>query len=506
MNLSMLLDMAAAAEPNRIAVGRHADGVTFDQLLTASALGSKRLGESGAGSVAYLGPSSDALAVAVFSSAKAGIPFVPLNYRLSTKQLRDIVARLPSPMVIAEQGQLSAANEIGIPIVSARTWWARGPMSPMPGAKSNADLSQLGPQTALVLFTSGTTAAPKGALLTHDQLVTYVLSTVEFGSAADNEATLVSMPNYHVAGIANLLTSVYAQRRIVYLAAFDPGDWLRMVAGESITTATLVPTMLARIVSHLKGATAGVPSLRFIAYGAARMPPAVLRAALVAFPEVGFVQAYGLTETSSTIAVLTPEDHRAALARGASAAMERRLQSVGRLVPGVEAQIRADGRRKVLPPGQRGELWVRGPQVSSQYLSGQSAVDAEGWFHTRDHAEFDDDGYLFIIGRSDDTIIRGGENISPAEIEDVLLEYPGMSDAAVVGVGDQEWGERIVAVVVLDGGELDVDDIKKFVNRRLRGSRTPDQVTARMTLPYGPTGKLLRSVLRSELDSRRFSD
>ena len=228
------------------------------------------------------------------------------------------------------------------------------------------------------------------------------------------------------------------------------------------------------------------------------MPRVVLERALRAFPDCGFVNAYGLTETSSTIALLSPEDHRAALAAHDEAARAR-LSSVGRPVPGVEMQIR-DAAGNPVPPGVVGELWVRGPQVSGEYVDEGSVLDEQGWFPTRDRAWFDDAGYLFIEGRADDTIIRGGENIAPAEIEEAILEHPAVHDAAVVGVPDDEWGERVVAVVVRRAGaELDAEQLRGWVRARLRGSRTPDEVVWRDELPRTPLGKIVRREIVDDL-------
>jgi acyl-CoA synthetase (AMP-forming)/AMP-acid ligase II len=224
-----------------------------------------------------------------------------------------------------------------------------------------------------------------------------------------------------------------------------------------------------------------------------------VRKALELLPGVGFVNAYGLTETSSTIAVLTPDDHRAALAATDESAI-RRLGSVGQPVPGIEIEIRAeDG--TVLGPGQTGELFVRGEQVSGKYTDIGSVLDERGWFPTKDVAHLDEAGYLFIGGRSDDTIIRGGENIAPAEIEDVLVEHPHVRDCAVVGADDPEWGQIIVAVVVPQPStEPDVEDLRSYVRSQLRGSRTPDRVVFREELPTNATGKVLRRELVNELN------
>jgi acyl-coenzyme A synthetase/AMP-(fatty) acid ligase len=171
-----------------------------------------------------------------------------------------------------------------------------------------------------------------------------------------------------------------------------------------------------------------------------------------------------------------------------------RLGSVGQGVPGIEFQIRADD-GSAAAAGESGLVYVRGGQVSGEY-GGQSTLDADGWFATRDRGRLDSGGYLFIEGRSDDTIIRGGENIAPAEIEDVLLAHPGITEAAVVGVPDPEWGQRLVAVVVGDG---DGDEIRQWVRERLRSSKTPETIVFRSGLPKTETGKLLRRVLLAEL-------
>ena len=287
------------------------------------------------------------------------------------------------------------------------------------------------------------------------------------------------------------MSNLYAGRKMVYLTNFDPAEWVRLVANEKVTTATVVPTMLDRIVTALEREPTALPSLRNLAYGGSKVGLPLVRKALELLPDVGFVNAYGLTETSSTIAVLTPDDHRAAHGNG-DAIVAKRLGSVGQTVPGIEVEIR-DDTGTVLGPGEPGELFVRGEQVSGKYTGIGSVLDENGWFPTRDIATLDEAGYLFITGRSDDTIIRGGENIAPAELEDVLVEHPHVHEVAVVGVPDAQWGQAIVAVVVpVAGIEPDADELREHVRKVLRGSRTPDRVVFRDELPTNATGKLLR--------------
>jgi acyl-CoA synthetase (AMP-forming)/AMP-acid ligase II len=255
--------------------------------------------------------------------------------------------------------------------------------------------------------------------------------------------------------------------------------------------------MLARITEHLGDLTdARVPTLRSLAYGGAKMPLPILERAIRLFPTVDFVNAYGLTETSSTIAVLGPDDHRAALAGDPIARV--RLGSVGRLLPGIEVQIRDEGER--VDDSGPGGIYVRGQQVSGEYRGQASLLDDDGWFPTRDRGWVDDDGYLFVEGRADDTIIRGGENIAPAEIEDVLLQHPAVTEAVVVGVPDERWGQNIAAAVVLrPGHSVEAEELRNWVRTRLRGSKTPALIVFRDALPYTPTGKLLRREVSDDL-------
>jgi acyl-CoA synthetase (AMP-forming)/AMP-acid ligase II len=479
VNLSLILELALAGHPDRVAVASGDRRMTFAELDQRARGVAARLVERGNRAVLYVGPSSPVLPVALFAAARAGVPFVPLNYRLSADRLDALIAEHPDALVVRDSADVAQIS---------------GDPAAAPDAPTDEDLP------AVLLYTSGTTAAPKAAVLRHRHLMAYLFGTVEFGAAGEDEAALVTVPPYHVAGVTNLVSNLYAGRRIVYLDAFDPETWLTTVRDQGITQAMVVPTMLARLVDHLGDApSAQTPSLRSIAYGGARMPLPVLRRALELLPDTGFVNAYGLTETSSTIAVLGPDEHREALA-SSDEAVQARLGSVGRVVPGVELEVRDDD-GGVLPPGTPGLLFLRGEQVSGEYV-GSSGIDAEGWFATRDRGWVDADGYLFIEGRADDTIIRGGENIAPAEIEDVLAEHPAVIEAAVIGVPDDEWGQRIAAVVVrADGADADADELREWVRTHLRSSKTPDVVTFRAELPRTDTGKLLRRNLLAELVS-----
>ena len=179
--------------------------------------------------------------------------------------------------------------------------------------------------------------------------------------------------------------------------------------------------------------------------------------------------------------------------------MRRRLVSVGQGLPGVEIEIR-DDEGNVVGPGERGEIYVRGEQVSGEYEDRGSVTDADGWFPTRDAGSMDEEGYLFLEGRADDVIVRGGENLSPGEIEDTLLAHPTVKDAAVVGIPDEQWGEGVAAAVVAKAGEtIDVEALQAWVLEHMRSSRVPQVIQIWDELPYNETGKLLRRVVKAEI-------
>jgi acyl-CoA synthetase (AMP-forming)/AMP-acid ligase II len=499
MSISLLLEMAqesGLANPDRTAIVSGELRLTAGELSTLADGGAGVIAASGAQHVAYVGTGGAMLPLLLFSSARADIAFTPLNYRLSTDGLRALIDRLPDPLVVVDDEYRDAVGD-GYRVLGSREFIeAARVIEPAPDIPAFADPDAV----AVVLFTSGTTSAPKAVELTHNNLTSYITGTVEFDSADPGDAALICVPPYHIAGLSAAMSNLYAGRKMVYLTSFDAAEWVRLVEAEGVTSATVVPTMLDRIVAVLETAGTALPTLRTLAYGGSKVALPLVRKALSLLPDVGFVNAYGLTETSSTIAVLTPDDHRVALS-AQDEAVTRRLGSVGQPVPSIEVQIRADD-GTVLGPGETGELFVRGEQVSGNYTGIGSVLDAEGWFPTKDVAYLDDEGYLFIGGRSDDTIIRGGENIAPAEIEDVLVEHPDVHDCAVVGAEDPEWGQIIVAVVVpAAGAEPDPEDLRGFVRAQLRGSRTPDQVVFRAELPTNATGKVLRRELVSELNS-----
>jgi long-chain acyl-CoA synthetase len=496
MSISLLLEMAASSNPDRTAVVSGETRLTTQQLSDLADGGAGVIAGSNAKHVAYVGTGGAMLPALIFAAARAGLAFTPINYRLSADGIQALIERLPEPLVIVDDRYRDMIGGASDRVMSSDEFLAAARKQ----EAAAEDRAFPDPESvAIVLFTSGTTSQPKAVELSHNNLTSYVTGTVEFESAEPTDAALICVPPYHIAGVGAALSNLYAGRKMVYLTNFDAHEWVRLINDERVTTATVVPTMLDRIVTVLEAGRHELPSLRNLAYGGSRVGLPLVRRALELLPHVGFVNAYGLTETSSTIAVLTPDDHRAAQC-APDMNVARRLGSVGRAVPGIELQIR-DKDGAVLGPGETGELFVRGEQVSGRYAGIGSVLDDDGWFPTRDIALLDEEGYLFIGGRSDDTIIRGGENIAPAELEEVLIEHPGVRDVAVVGVDDPQWGQAIVAVVVPAAGvDPDPDELREHVRKSLRGSRTPDRVVFRDELPTTPTGKVLRREIIEDLE------
>ena len=477
MNLSMLLEIPAAMHPDRIAVSDDETEQSFAELTARAAAWGAWMSEMAQGRpIGYLGGSRVAFVELLFGAAYAGCPLLPLNYRVKEGELAYFLEISRPHLLVAEDQYhpLVAATGADVAVVQPDLY--------LPAASAEAPFDAMSP--AVVLFTSGTTAQPKPTMLTHGNLTSFVLATVAAGSAGLDESVLLSVPPYHIAGVANVLSNVHRARRIVLLAEFDPRRWLEVVRDESITHAFVVPTMLVRILDVLKVEPGLAPvGLQTLAYGGSRAPEGLVARAMAGFPrEVGFVNAFGLTETSSTVAVLTEDDHRSAFGSD-DPALRARLNSAGRPIPGIEVAI-VDEEGRSRPTGTRGEIWLRGAQIATE------RIDPEGWLPTRDLGSLDAGGFLFIHGRLDDVIIRGGENVIPAEIETVLEAHPAVVEAAVVGVEDREWGQIVGALVV--GKRIDNEELQLWVRERLAGYKVPTVIRWCEELPRNDMGKVVR--------------
>ena len=478
MNIHLILQMAVDAMGYREAIICGDKRLTFEDLgeATKRVAGCVRKGER----LAYLAEADPSFPAALFGAALAGTQFVPLNYRLTKEQLEAQMKRIAPAKLITSQ----SVSLDGIKCVSQNTI--------LEGKVLQSEAPDEDGAVAVELFTSGTTGEPKSAILRHANLMAYIFGTVEFMSAEEDEAALLTVPPYHIAGIAAVLSSTYAGRRMVQLPNFTPEDWIALAQRETVTNAFLVPTMLQRIVDYA-GDNLDLPAMRNIAYGGGKMPRSTIERAMTLLPHVNFTNAYGLTETSATICMLGPDDHREAFGSN-DPAIKRRLTSAGKPIPSIELQIRSeDG--NICAPEEAGLVYVRGDQVSGEYKGLGSQLDDEGWFLTKDRGFVDAGGFLFIDGRADDVIVRGGENISPGEIEDVLRAHADVKDVAAVAVADTEWGEAVGIAIVCPDSVEDAE-LCELVRSNLRSSRVPSVIKRMDELPYNETGKLLRRVIR----------
>jgi long-chain acyl-CoA synthetase len=498
MNVLMTLEMAAECHPERVAVTCGERSIRYGEMLEAARRAGAKIRASGCLHVGFLDINSIAAPVALYAAACAGLPYVPMNYRLTKPEIQALLARIAPAWLIADPALLEGVEiPEGFTVVDRETF-LRDALDA--NVQADEPVPAEPDAVAVQLFTSGTTGAPKAAVLRHENLMSYILGTVEFGAAQDDDATLVAVPPYHIAGISAILSSTYGCRRMVQLSNFDGCTWLGICQREKVTNAFVVPTMLARVIEYVDtaGVDAALPALRALAYGGGKMPAPVIERAMQLWPKVDFTNAYGLTETSSTIALLDPEGHREGFC-SVDPEVRKRLHSVGRPIDTVEIEIR-DGDGNALPVGEVGDVFVRGGQVSGEYLGVGSLLDADGWFPTRDRGYVDKYGFLYLDGRADDVIVRGGENISPGEIEDVLRQHPAIADVAVVAVPDTEWGETVGAAVVINAGaNVSEAELRDWVRARLRSSRVPAVISFRQQLPYNEMGKILRRVLRDEL-------
>lgn len=492
MQLHTLLEMVADAEPDRVILTGGDQAITLSELVRRSRAVAGAIENAGMPRVTFAGLNNEHFSALLFGASMAGATFTPINYRLADSDFMRLHQRCAPAVSFADADMIARIGEgAGLRLFdtsSVSQLYTQYTQSPEDVAGSENEI-------AVILFTSGTTSEPKEALLRHQNLTSYVLSTVEFLGADDSEAALVSVPPYHIAGISAVLTSVFVGRRIVYLPSFEPEAWVDAVSQQKITHAMVVPTMLGRVLDVAQQKNASLSSLRVLSYGGGRMPLAVVERAMDFLPDVDFVNAYGLTETSSTISVLDPESHRVSKA-SSDPEIRRRLGSVGKPLPDLELEIRDEAGARV-PPGFSGEIFVRGDQVSGEYTERKVIAD-DGWFATKDAGWIDKDGFLFVEGRLDDVIVRGGENISPGEIEDVIRTHPDVEDVAVLGLPDEQWGERIVAAIVASK-PVSSSEIKALVRGRLRSTRAPETVFFRNSLPYNETGKLMRRFLKAAL-------
>jgi len=449
---------------------------------------------------------------AYYASAKLGAIFVPLNFRAKADELSYMIANAEAKVLFVGDRYLEMVDTMlpHLPAIKQCISIDRDAGEKLyyediiNSASPEEMFQEIGDEDITILmYTAGTTGRPKGVPLRHSAFVSYVLDNVEPASPDIEERNLLTVPLYHVAGIQAMLAAIYGGRTLVMMRQFEIKEWLDAVQSEKATRAMLVPTMLKRVIEDSDFDHYNLSSLKVVTYGAAPMPFDVIKKAIKRMPWVKFINAFGQTETASTITALGPEDH---VIEGTEEEKEKKLKrlssSIGRPLGDVEVKI-VDEEGNALPPLQVGEILARGPRIMTGYWHDEQktkqVMTSDGWLRTGDMGWRDEDGYIYLSGRADDMIIRGGENISPEEVEDVLHSHPKIEEAAVIGVSDPEWGQEPRAVVVLKKDEeATAEEIIEFCRSKLSGFKRPRSVVFIDCLPRNPMGKVLRKKLREE--------
>ena len=356
----------------------------------------------------------------------------------------------------------------------------------------------------IIMFTAGTTGTPKGVMLSHNSFSSYILANVDPVDMDVAEKNILTVPLHHIAGIQAVMAAIYGGRTLVLQRQFDEEGWMKLVQDEKVDRAMMVPTMLKGLMDHDEFHDHDLSSLRVITYGAAPMPLEVIKRAIQEFPGASFINAFGQTETASTITRLPPDDH---VLTGTPQEIEvklKRLSSIGKALEDVEVRIAGEDGEPV-ENGDVGEVVARGARLMKGYWNLDEATADTirgGWLYTGDLGYMDDDGYIFLAGRAKDFIKRAGEMISPEEVEQVLCSHPAIDEAAIIGVPDLDWGERVRAIVVpKPGKDVDEADVIEYCRQRLASFKKPESVVVVEALPRNTMGKVLKTELRE-----RYSD
>ena len=515
MNTTEFLYIVTAICPERpfiVFEGKQWSFVQFNERVNRLANAFREFGVQKGDRVGMLQVNCPQYVEAYFAAAKIGAIFVPLNFRVKSEELADMINNAEAAALLTGERYFDMVKEIlpQLPSVNACiTVDARKAETPfyedlIASSSPDETTAEIGDDDITILmYTAGTTGRPKGVPLKHSGFISYILGNVEPASPEIEERNLLTVPLYHVAGMQAVLTGIYGGRTLVMMRQFEVKEWLKTAQNENVTRAMLVPTMLKWLIEDPDFHNYDLSSLGVITYGAAPMPLHVIQKAIEEMPGVRFINAFGQTETASTITTLGPEDH---FIEGTDADKEKKLKrlaaSIGRPLPDVEVKI-VNEKGSALQANRVGEIYARGPRMMTGYWGdadkSAQVITTDGWLRTGDKGWMDEDGYIYLAGRGDDMIIRGGENISPQEVEEVLHAHPKIDEAAVIGIPHPEWGQEPCAVVVLKKGEAaDKQEIMTFCRSRLAGFKRPGSVIFVDSLPRNPMGKVLKKKLREK--------
>lgn len=472
----MLHDIVDAADPASPALVFGGTVRTFGELARDAARVSSWLAARvpPGGRVAVVGENHPAWVVCYYAVPRAGLVLTFVNHRLAVPEMAQVVRSAAATVLIGQRRYVEPLREL---VEHAVTFDELDTVDGPPIAPADDPRA-----VAWLLYTSGTTGRPKGAMLTHANLHAALGVAAAGRPVAPDDVYAFPFPLCHVAGYN--VVHLHAHRRpVLLLPRFDAAAFVADVARHRATTASLAPTMISSLVAHAE-ASGSLPRLRSVAYGSSPIPEPLLRRAVQLFG-CDFAQGYGMTELAGNAVFLGPDEHRRGLA-----GEPHLLRAAGRPGPGVDVRIAADG-----------EILVRAPQVTAGYWddpAATSAAFADGWFRTGDVGRIDGDGVLFVVDRKKDVIVTGGENVASREVEDALAAHPAVADVAVVGVPDPHWGENVCAVVVArDGRHVDGAELVAFARERLAGFKKPKHVLVVDALPRNATGKVRKDALRA---------
>jgi long-chain acyl-CoA synthetase len=498
-NLATILTETALASPDAPVHRMGGTATTYRELDEQSArfaAGIRAAGRVPGQVVALQLPNIPQFLVAYFGALKAGMVVLPLNPLLMAPEIEYHLGDSNSSMLIGFEGFHAEAGKacetLGVPLYLVS--FGQNPLPEgvrafselMPATPDGEVLPRTADDTAVLIYTSGTTGKPKGAELTHFQL--YMNCTIAgqlFGARTD-DVTLAVLPFFHVFGLSSVINvSVRYGGCLSIVPRFVPTAVLDTLEADRCTVIAGVPTMLHALTQQ-DIAGRDLSSLRVAVSGGASLPEDIMRGFEGKYG-IEVLEGYGMSETASTCSFNRPGD--------------RRVLSIGKPVWGVTMRV-ADGSDQPLPPGREnvGEILIRGHNVMKGYL-GRPEATAEtlrgGWLHSGDLGYQDEDGFYFIVDRAKDLVIRGGFNVYPREIEEVLYAHPGILEAAVIGKPDERLGEEVVAVVVRRAGsEVSAEEIIAYCRERLAAYKYPREIRFMAELPKGPSGKILKSALR----------
>jgi long-chain acyl-CoA synthetase len=487
-NLAEMLTKTVAEHGERIAIKLDDLELNYSLVDQASARAAGLLAAKGveAGDrVGVMLPNVPYFPFVFFGALRLGAVVVPMNPLLKGRevgfQMEDAGAKVMLGWHQMGEAASEGSESAGIEPILVEPGDFEGQL----GAAEPVDqvLDRADDDTAIILYTSGTTGTPKGAQLTHGNLLSATQIAADLVDAQPDGVTFGALPMFHVFGLATgLTTSTWVGAELTLLPRFDVAKALEMIQRDRVTTFLGVPTMYAAMVHHPEASSFETSSLELCVSGGAAMPVEVLRSFEQTF-DCKVLEGYGLSETCAIGSFNRPD-------------IERKPGSIGIPVDGVEMRLVDSGGNDV-PQGEVGEILIRGPVVMKGYWNRPeetaAALDEDGWLKTGDLARRDDDGYYFIVDRKKELIIRGGFNVYPREIEEVLYEHPSVREAAVVGIPHDSLGEEVGAAVVLtpEAGETP-GDVQGFVKERVAAYKYPRQVWFVEELPKGPTGKILK--------------